>query len=125
LTDHRDGVPQGGFVLTGFVAVFRLCFKLGHPDFGQEHEMIRDSNGNVRLTKSEHNKLRKYNAQNGIALGEVKTDEEYREAVYNGLPPEIVDDMLEFFETGNSPLTRKGIAERELTQASNALPDDV
>jgi hypothetical protein len=74
--------------------------------------MIRDSKGNVRLTKSELNKLRRENAKNGEVLGIVKTDQDLLAAALNGLPNEIINDMLEFFETGSSPLVRKGIDER-------------
>jgi hypothetical protein len=75
--------------------------------------MIRDSKCNVRLTKSELNKLRQENAKQGEVLGTIKTDQDLLAAALNGLPNEIVNDMLEFFETGSSPLTCKGIAERE------------
>jgi len=68
--------------------------------------MIRDRNGNIRLTKSERNKLRQANAKNGEVLGNIKTDQDLLAAAINGLPNEIINDMLEFFETGSSPLTR-------------------
>jgi hypothetical protein len=74
--------------------------------------MIYDGKGNVRLTKSELNKLRKYNAQQGHVLPAIKTNEDLLQATISGLPPEIINDMLEFFETGSSPLTRKGLEEK-------------
>ena len=74
--------------------------------------MIRDSKGKIRLTKSEINTLRKENAKHGVVLGDIKTDEDLLAAAINGLPDEIVNDMLEFFETGQSPLTRGNLGER-------------
>lgn len=69
--------------------------------------MIRDNKGNVRLTKSELNKLRQENAKQGEVLGSIKTDDDLLAAALNGLPNEIINDMLEFFETGSSPMTRR------------------
>jgi hypothetical protein len=86
--------------------------------------MIRDSRGNVRLTKSEHNKLRQENAKNGVVIGNIKTDGDLLDAAICGLPNEIVDDMLQFFETGSSPLTRKGTVERKREDDSDSAPDN-
>ena len=74
--------------------------------------MIRDGKGKVRLTKSEFNSLRAENAKNGVVIGEIRTDEDLLTASINGLPDHLLNDMLEFFETGGSPLTRQGRNER-------------
>jgi len=74
--------------------------------------VIYDSKGKVRLTRSEENTLRKYNALNGDVLGPIETSDDYRMAVIGGLPSELVDDMIAFLETGTSPLHRQGLAER-------------
>lgn len=74
--------------------------------------MIYDSKGRVRLTRSKLNMLRKHNAQQGRVLGPINTVEDHQEAVIDGLPDDIIDDMLEFFETGDSPLQRQGRLER-------------
>jgi hypothetical protein len=60
--------------------------------------MIFEDESRVRLTKSELNLLRQRNAQNGVALNEVNTRDELLKAVIDGLPPEFVEDMLEFME---------------------------
>jgi hypothetical protein len=80
--------------------------------------MILDDKGNVRLTKSELNKLRQENAKNGEVLGSIKTDQDLLAAALSGLPNDILNDMLEFFETGSSPLTSEGRTERSETRSS-------
>jgi hypothetical protein len=75
--------------------------------------MIRDRNGNVRLTKSELNTLSQENAKNGNVLGKIASDSDLLEAAIGGLPDEIVNDMLEFFETGRSKLTNGGTMEKK------------
>jgi len=85
--------------------------------------MIYDDKGNVRLTRSELNDLRTAAAKQGeVILDERKmTREEHLEALAAGTPLEIIEDALEFFQTGSSPLTREGGAERAVvTQKSYA-----
>jgi hypothetical protein len=86
--------------------------------------MIYDSKGNVRLTKSELNTLRKHNAQQGNVVGTIKTPADLLEASISGLPDEIMNDMLEFFETGSSPLTDEGLSERAEATAPEPQQDD-
>lgn len=75
--------------------------------------MIFERNGRVRLTPSELNRLRKLNARNGEAVNNIKTCDELLAATLGGLSSELAADIFEFLETGSSPLTRKGRAERE------------
>ena len=69
--------------------------------------MIKDSKNRVRLTPTELNTLRTANAFNGNVVHEVKTTDELLTASVGAQRPEIQDDLLEFLETGSSPLTRR------------------
>lgn len=86
--------------------------------------MIYDKNGRVHLTQSEFNKLRACNAQQGEVLRDtrVMTQQEYLTSLLNGTPLEILEDMIEFFEKGSSPLTRRGDAERAAAEEGAQLP---
>lgn len=74
--------------------------------------MIFDHRGRLRLTRSHLNRLRKHNAQQGFVVNDIHSMSEYGQALVNGLPDHIVEDMLQFFETGDSPLIRQGARER-------------
>ena len=67
--------------------------------------MIRDGK-KIRLTKTELNALRRDNARNGEAVNDVTDTSDYLNASIGALDPEVQADMLEFLETGSSPLTR-------------------
>ena len=67
--------------------------------------MIFGTNGSVRLTRGELNMLRQANALNGHAVTAIRTRDELMEAALDGLPPGLQSDLLEFLETGRSPLT--------------------
>ena len=69
--------------------------------------MIKDSKNRVRLTPAELNGLRSANARNGHAINVVETTGELLTAAIGAQRPEIQDDLLEFLETGSSPLTRR------------------
>jgi hypothetical protein len=69
--------------------------------------MIKDSKNRVRLTPTELNGLRSANARNGNTVNAVETIEELLTAAIGAQRPEIQDDLLEFLETGSSPLTRR------------------
>ena len=75
--------------------------------------MIFESNGCVRLTPHELNCLRQRSAQNGEVVNAIKTRDELLAAVIGGLTPCVAEDLLEFLETGNSPLTRQCRTARE------------
>ena len=67
----------------------------------------------VRLTRSEFARLQEANATHGgRVLGRIHSLRDYLEALIGGLPDEILFDMLEFFETDTSELTRRGDEER-------------
>jgi hypothetical protein len=88
--------------------------------------MIRDGKGGIKLTKSELNRLRMWNAQNGFVVGDITTEDEYHRAVIHGLPPHIIDDMLEYFETGSSPMTKKSLDDKhsEIGKSSTTNGDE-
>lgn len=67
--------------------------------------MIRDGK-KVRLTRGELNELRTENARNGNVVNEVADTTAYLEAAIGALKPDTQADLLEFLETGSSPLTR-------------------
>lgn len=58
----------------------------------------------VRLTPYELNGLRRAAAQNGVAVNRVETPAELLQATLDALPPERQVDLLQFLETGVSPL---------------------
>ncbi len=72
--------------------------------------MIFESNDCVRLTPHELNRLRQRNAQNGEVVNAIK---KLLAAVIGGLTPCVAEDLLEFLETGNSPLNRQRRTARE------------
>jgi hypothetical protein len=81
--------------------------------------MIFESNGRVRLTPDELNRLRQLNARNGEVINIVETRDDLLRAILGALSPERVADMLEFMETGNSPLTLEASASRAgITQST-------
>lgn len=51
--------------------------------------MIFESNGRVRLTAGELNRLRQLNARNGEAVNDIKTRDELLAATQGGLSSEI------------------------------------
>lgn len=67
----------------------------------------------VRLTKGEINALRSAAARQGFAINNVTTDSELLEAVICGLDADVAEDMLQFLETGTSPMYEEGQAERK------------
>lgn len=69
--------------------------------------MIKDSNNRVRLTTSELNALRTANAKNGNVVNDVKTTDDLITAAVGAQRQEIQDDLMEFLESGSSPLTRR------------------
>ncbi len=68
--------------------------------------MLSNFNGKIKLTKSELNMLRQYAARNGHAVNQINTLEALFSASIAALSPALQEDMLEFMETGSSPLTR-------------------
>lgn len=72
--------------------------------------MLRDLNSpSLRLTATELAALRTKAAQNGYVVDRVTNDAEHFEALVVAANPRslgILDDLLEFLETGSSPLTR-------------------
>jgi hypothetical protein len=60
--------------------------------------MIFEGDDEVRLTRSELNLLRKRNATNGEAVGDVKTREQLLSAIIGGLSADNARQMLEFVE---------------------------
>ena len=64
------------------------------------------SRTHVRLTPAELNSLRQAAARNGHAINHVDSPGDLLRATLDGLAPERQADLLEFLETGSSPLTR-------------------
>ena len=62
----------------------------------------------VRLTRHELAIRRAGAARNGHVVNDITTRDALLEATLAALRPELQADMLEFFETGSSPLTRQG-----------------
>lgn len=60
----------------------------------------------VRLTTSELNHLRQAAGRNGHAVNRIDSPGDLLQATLDGLAPERQADLLEFLETGSSPLTR-------------------
>ncbi|MHB8698648.1 MAG: hypothetical protein ACYC9J_11585 [Sulfuricaulis sp.] len=58
----------------------------------------------IKPTSDTHNLIRKKAAQNGFAIGEIKTHEEHIDAIIKGLPDEVVDKLMVILdqENGNS-----------------------
>ncbi|MGI9301342.1 MAG: hypothetical protein ACR2RB_01345 [Gammaproteobacteria bacterium] len=69
--------------------------------------MIKDDKNRVRLTRDELNTLRTANARNGNVVNDVSTTDELMSAAIGAQRPSIQSDLLEFLETGSSPLTRR------------------
>lgn len=67
--------------------------------------MIFADHNTVRLTATELNDLRQANAKNGFAVNRIVTRDDLLEAVLGGLSLELQNDLMDFLETGNSPLT--------------------
>lgn len=67
--------------------------------------MIFDKDSRVRVTNSELNFLRQRNAHHGNIITRIATVDELLNAVIGGLPSEIAADLLEYLETGRSPMT--------------------
>lgn len=70
-------------------------------------------NDRVRLTKTEQNDLRSAAARQGFAINKITTGSELLEAAVCGLDDDLAADMLQFLETGTSPLFEQGKAERD------------
>lgn len=69
--------------------------------------MLFDTTSNkIRLTRAELARLRQCAARNGYAIGVVNTLPDAVVAHVQALPPAMAADMLEFCETGSSPMTR-------------------
>lgn len=64
------------------------------------------SPAHVRLTAAELNHLRQAAARNGHAVNHIDSPGDLLQATLDGLAPERQADLLEFLETGSSPLTR-------------------
>lgn len=67
--------------------------------------MIFETQSRVRLTKSELNMLRQRNARNGNVVAAIGTVDQLHEALIGGLSTQQARDMLDFLETGSSPMT--------------------
>lgn len=67
-----------------------------------------------RLHPAELNALRKAAAKNGIVIneGDIRTLEDYREAVFMGLDDDTVANLTAFIETGTYPGMDRDIAQR-------------
>ena len=65
----------------------------------------------VRLSKEELNELRARAAKNGIVIGDVKNAGEALGATLSALPKNLAEDMLQFLETGSSPMTNASTCE--------------
>lgn len=62
----------------------------------------------IKVTKDSANLIRRKAAQNGFAVGDIKTHEDHIDAIVKGLPDQVVDKlmaMLEEPEGGNIPPT--------------------
>lgn len=75
--------------------------------------MIFSSRHQVHLTRHELNGLRQAAARNGRVVNHVETPAELLRATLDALPSERLADLLEFLETGSSPLTREACVRRE------------
>ena len=76
--------------------------------------MIRDPETNkIKLTRAEFDCVQRANARNGFVIYEadLKTFDEYREAVFMALSDEVAPDVLEFLEKSSSPGDRHGLLE--------------
>lgn len=67
----------------------------------------------VRLTNGEANALRSAAARQGFAINNITTGSELLEAAICSLDAEVAEDMLQFLETGTSPMYEEGQAERK------------
>jgi hypothetical protein len=67
----------------------------------------------VRLTKGEVNALRSAAARQGIAINNITTGSELLEAVICSLDTDVAEDMLQFLETGTSPMYEAGQTEQK------------
>ena len=74
--------------------------------------MIFSSRHQVHLTRAELNGLRQAAARNGRVINRVDTPAKLLHATLDALPSERLADMLEFLETGSSPLIREASARR-------------
>jgi hypothetical protein len=74
--------------------------------------MIFSSRHRVHLTRAELNGLRQAAARNGCVVNRIETPAELLRATLDALPSERFADLLEFLETGSSPLTREASLRR-------------
>ena len=68
--------------------------------------MLFVSPTDVRLTPAELNRLRQAAARNGHVIHRIDRPADLLQATLDGLAPDRQADLLEFLETGSSPLTR-------------------
>jgi hypothetical protein len=65
-----------------------------------------ETDGKIRLTSAEFNRLRQAAARRGHAVNGIKTAEDYENALVRASAPAFIDDLLEALETGSSRLIR-------------------
>ena len=84
--------------------------------------MTTDRNTSFRLHPAELNALRKAAARNGIVIneGDIRSAEDYREAVFMGLDDETVANLTSFLETGSYPGRDEAIAQRAAEERAAA-----
>lgn len=68
--------------------------------------LVDPQTGLVRLTRDEFDAYRRAAARNGHAVNRVGNARELMRAAVEGLPDSLLEDLLEFAETGSSRLTR-------------------
>ena len=67
--------------------------------------LVDPKTGAVKLTASELNELRQAAARNGHVVNRVSNTTEFLEAAVEGLTPSLVQDLLDYLETGQSRFT--------------------
>ena len=84
--------------------------------------MTTEKNTSFRLHPGELNALRKAAARNGIVIneGDIRTAEDYHEAVLMGLDEDTVADLTAFIETGTYPGMDESIAQRAAEESASA-----
>lgn len=68
--------------------------------------MLHDvKSGKSRLTREQLDRYRKAAAENGLVVEQVENAGEALGAALSAIPNNLAEDMLQFLETGSSPMT--------------------
>lgn len=78
----------------------------------------------IRFTKKSLQQTRKNAAAGGFAVNQVRSISEGMEATIKALPSYLVEDMLNFFETGKSRFTSAASAQELQALIAEAQSED-